>query len=277
MQYQPQHPSQRNRNDQSFEPRQRNYQDEESSWRERPYQDEGSRRQPSRYESSFSERRRPYEDYGMREGNEWERGESYQGFDEGRYPQWSDDTFRPRFGRSTQQSSRWDSDMDTSSSSSRQIGARHRGRGPKDYQRSDERIKEEVCDRLTDDDDIDAGDISVQVKSGEVHLTGTVSDRSAKRRAEMCVEQIPGVKDVINELRVQGQQSRQSQGQSQQSMQGQEHMQGQSQQHMQGQGQQHAQGQQHMQQGQGQQSGRSSDKERSSEETSEKGDKKKQM
>ena len=31
-----------------------------------------------------------------------------------------------------------------------------RGRGPKDYTRSDDRIREEVCDRLTDDPRVDA-------------------------------------------------------------------------------------------------------------------------
>jgi osmotically-inducible protein OsmY len=32
----------------------------------------------------------------------------------------------------------------------------NRGRGPKNYQRSEERIREDVCDRLSDDYLIDA-------------------------------------------------------------------------------------------------------------------------
>jgi Flp pilus assembly secretin CpaC len=53
------------------------------------------------------------------------------------------------------------------------------------------------------DDRIDASDIEVQVQDGEVTLTGTVEDRLAKRRAEDCAEQVMGVRDVMNQIRVQ--------------------------------------------------------------------------
>jgi osmotically-inducible protein OsmY len=77
------------------------------------------------------------------------------------------------------------------------------GRGPKGYQRSDERLREEVSDRLMADDRLDASEIEVQVENGEVTLTGTVEDRAAKRRAEDCAEQVMGVREVMNQLRVQ--------------------------------------------------------------------------
>jgi hypothetical protein len=76
------------------------------------------------------------------------------------------------------------------------------GRGPKDYQRSDERIREEISDRMTDDDSLDASDITIQVKGGEVTLTGTVSCRDDKRRAEDLAEGISGVREITNNIRV---------------------------------------------------------------------------
>ncbi|KER38069.1 hypothetical protein AL00_01695 [Sphingobium indicum F2] len=79
----------------------------------------------------------------------------------------------------------------------------HRGRGPKGYARSDERIREDVCDRLSDDPWLDASNLEVSVANGEVTLSGSVSDRSAKRRAEDCVENVSGIKHVQNNLRVQ--------------------------------------------------------------------------
>ena len=78
----------------------------------------------------------------------------------------------------------------------------HSGKGPKDYLRADSRIREDVCDRLTDDDTVDASEIHVDVKSGEVTLTGTVLDRYGKRRAEDLAASVRGVIDVRNELRV---------------------------------------------------------------------------
>lgn len=78
----------------------------------------------------------------------------------------------------------------------------YHGRGPKGFKRSDERIKEEVCELLTRDHSIDAEDIDVEVKEGEVTLSGTVPDRRMKHMAEDCVERALGVKDVINNVRV---------------------------------------------------------------------------
>jgi osmotically-inducible protein OsmY len=78
----------------------------------------------------------------------------------------------------------------------------HRGRGPRGYQRSDDRIREEVCEQLTDDGEVDATEISVQVQDGEVTLTGVVSDRHQKRRAAECAGAVRGVHDVFNQLRV---------------------------------------------------------------------------
>jgi hypothetical protein len=77
------------------------------------------------------------------------------------------------------------------------------GKGPKGYTRSDERIREDVCDRLSDDDEVDASDIAVTVKDGEVTLDGTVPDRRSKHRAEDLAEAVSGVKDVHNSLRPQ--------------------------------------------------------------------------
>lgn len=48
----------------------------------------------------------------------------------------------------------------------------YRGVGPKGYTRSDERLAEEICERLTDHPRIDASEIDVQVSRGEVTLTG---------------------------------------------------------------------------------------------------------
>ncbi len=77
-----------------------------------------------------------------------------------------------------------------------------RGRGPRNYQRSDERVREEVCDRLTDNEWLDASDVEVSIAAGEVVLTGTVDSRYAKRLAENIAESVTGVVNVQNSLRV---------------------------------------------------------------------------
>ena len=98
----------------------------------------------------------------------------------------------------------------TSSWDNAQFGrGQHYGRGPKAYQRSDERIQEDVNERLTWHGDIDATHIEVTVSSGDVTLEGTVDSRRAKRMAEDAVEMVRGVKEVHNRLRIQNQGSSQ--------------------------------------------------------------------
>jgi hypothetical protein len=88
-----------------------------------------------------------------------------------------------------------------------------RGKGPKGYERSDERLKELICERLTDDDEIDASDITVDVRNGEVTLSGTVDDRRTKYLVEELVERCGGVKEIHNNLRLsRGQEGREQQG-----------------------------------------------------------------
>lgn len=76
-------------------------------------------------------------------------------------------------------------------------------RGPKGYKRSDERIREDVNDRLAQQDHFDPSEIEVQVANGEVTLTGTVRHRHEKFLAEEIADDVSGVGDVHNQLRVQ--------------------------------------------------------------------------
>jgi osmotically-inducible protein OsmY len=91
---------------------------------------------------------------------------------------------------------------------------RFTGRGPKGWQRSDESILERVNEALEEHPDIDASEIEVTCSGGEIVLRGTVDERRAKRLAEDAVENLPGVKDVRNEIRVQQQERQGQQGQS---------------------------------------------------------------
>jgi osmotically-inducible protein OsmY len=85
----------------------------------------------------------------------------------------------------------------------RQGGSQHhRGRGPRNYTRSDDRIRDDVNDRLTDDPHIDASDIEVSVSNREVTLSGHVASRFEKRHAEDLAESVSGVAHVQNNLRV---------------------------------------------------------------------------
>lgn len=76
------------------------------------------------------------------------------------------------------------------------------GVGPKGYQRSDERIREEVCEALARHPAVDASDIEVRVKDAHVILTGTVESRLMKRRAEEALDGVWGIEDVRVELTV---------------------------------------------------------------------------
>lgn len=82
----------------------------------------------------------------------------------------------------------------------------YEGIGPKGYERSDERIHEDICERLTEHGQIDPREVDIQVENGEVTLSGTVDSRREKRIAEDIAETVSGVRDVHNRLRVEQQQ-----------------------------------------------------------------------
>ena len=156
-----------------------------------------------------------------RYGRDWDYGHSVMGYEAGRggyepgrgsyrgVDRWGNErSFGDRPNRDYDygqglSSSRYGSADDYST---RRLEGRARGpffgRGPRGYQRSDDRIREDVCDRLCDDPWIDASDVEVIVRSGEVTLTGMVRDRTDKRRIEDVVEDITGVREVHNNVRV---------------------------------------------------------------------------
>ena len=78
-----------------------------------------------------------------------------------------------------------------------------RGTRPRGYERSDERLRELACEHLTDAD-LDAGDIEVKVNQGIVTLEGSVRARWMKHQAEDIIDDLGGVKDIQNHLRVSG-------------------------------------------------------------------------
>lgn len=77
------------------------------------------------------------------------------------------------------------------------------GKGPKNYKRSDERITEDLCERLTQDHDIDASELEVRIADGTATLEGSVPQRWMKHRAEDLADACAGVRTVENRIRVQ--------------------------------------------------------------------------
>ena len=75
------------------------------------------------------------------------------------------------------------------------------GLGPRGWRRPDERIAEEIVQRLTDADWLDASDVEVEVSDGVVTLAGEVETREERRAAEEIAAEVSGVVDVVDELR----------------------------------------------------------------------------
>jgi hypothetical protein len=147
-----------------------------------------------------------YEDLGYGPGMGWgegdERwrgnegrwgGEGRFGFGErrfGRWPEWSE-RYRGRDERSFGERAEQFFER-----------AKRKLTGPKNYQRSDERIREDLCDRLANAEWIDASEVAVQVQNAEVTLTGTVRERPMKHQIEDIADAVLGVKDVHNQIRI---------------------------------------------------------------------------
>lgn len=78
----------------------------------------------------------------------------------------------------------------------------HSGKGPAGYERSNRRILEDVCERLTAHGWVDAGEIEVEAQNGVVTMRGQVADRRQKRMAEDSAISVSGVRDVQNRLTI---------------------------------------------------------------------------
>lgn len=139
-------------------------------------------------------------DFGERSGYSYGGPRDTGSYD---YSQPGDERSRGQSQRSSGQRTPY---FGTTSSQRRQ----HWGHGPKGYKRSDERIREDVCDALMMHPDIDASELEIRVSDGEVTLSGTVQDRSDKFLAEQLSEGIAGVRDVTNSIRVQREHDRES-------------------------------------------------------------------
>lgn len=97
------------------------------------------------------------------------------------------------------QHNRWSDDIRSESSREN-----YYGRGPKNYQRSQSRIEEEACELLSQNRELDASEISVKVEYRCLYLSGEVNSRHAKRLAEYLVEDISGIDDVQNQIKISG-------------------------------------------------------------------------
>jgi hypothetical protein len=146
-------------------------------------------------------------DYNRNRGNmsndynqDWNRNR-HRGDD--RYDSRRHDNNENWWDRTKDKVSGWfDKDDDNDRNRRSDYGGGHRGKGPSDYRRSQDRIREDICDRLTDDDRVDASHIRIQIEDDVVILSGNVNSREEKRRAEDLVESVSGVHNVENRLRV---------------------------------------------------------------------------
>jgi hypothetical protein len=111
------------------------------------------------------------------------------------YSQYGRDTYGGPYGRERPGTREWSTER-------WRVPGPFAGRGPRGYQRPDERIREEINDRLTAHGLIDATDVECHVQGGEVTLTGYVDSRAAKHAAEDLAEDVPGVREVHNQLRI---------------------------------------------------------------------------
>lgn len=74
--------------------------------------------------------------------------------------------------------------------------------GPKGYQRSDQRMREDICDQLMRTGHIDSSDVTVEVNGAKVQLDGSVPARWMKHVIENLADACPGVQDIENRISV---------------------------------------------------------------------------
>jgi osmotically-inducible protein OsmY len=166
-------------------------------------QEQARNRGSSFNQSSFNQSQSPFSG-----GQDNYENQSRYGFQQGRGNDWNSGAGYPQGTQSWQE-------REGAQRGAFGLQSSHRGKGPQGYSRSDERIKEDVCERLSEHHFIDASSINVEVEQGVVTLEGSVPDRWQKYQTEDLVDAISGVKDIHNRLTV----SRNNQQSSQTGMQ----------------------------------------------------------
>jgi hypothetical protein len=146
-------------------------------------------------------RDRPDRDYGWRHDD---NSTTYIGMSHGHYAEpghlgrseYGPQSYGGPYGRERPGAREW------SSVEGWRVPGPHTGRGPRGYQRADDRVRDEINERLTAHGLIDASDVECRVVNGEVTLAGFVDSRAAKRAAADLAEDVYGVREVHNQLRV---------------------------------------------------------------------------
>jgi hypothetical protein len=162
-----------------------------TGYRDRNMSDTGDRRR-SHGGDWDTEYGRPA-DWAPRQAQPRDYGQRDYGSDYSRSPDWSP-AHQPRYGSWEGGRARWQRDPS--------IDGPFVGRGPRGYRRSDDRIKEDVSEILTIHGRVDASDIDVHVDQGVVTLEGSIDSRPMKRLVEDIIDNVPGVRDIRNELRI---------------------------------------------------------------------------
>lgn len=174
---------------------------------DRPYDGEGRRFGSFEADQRWEREMRRGQTYsGGTGGYDYERGYGDGGRSEGRDFEDKARDAGDFLRRTGQRISNWFADVAGEGDDDRRRDEDYRGArglGPKGYKRSDERVSDDVHQRLSDDVWLDASHINVSVSGGEVTLSGVVQSREAKHRAERIVEDLSGVNHVQNNLRIQ--------------------------------------------------------------------------
>lgn len=157
--------------------------------------------------------RDPYgqQDYSQMQGRGYgQGGHAEQGYAQGGYPQQGGYPASQQghvygreygYGQGGMRSGYGEGGWSPQSGQGRSFESR-RGLGPSSYTRSDERIREDLNERLMDDDLVDARNITVEVQNGTVNLSGSVDERWEKHRVEDIADACGGVREVRNNIRV---------------------------------------------------------------------------
>lgn len=77
-----------------------------------------------------------------------------------------------------------------------------KGRGPRNYRPSDDRIGERLCEVLTDHPDVDASELTLHVECGIVKLRGSLRDEAMKDRVLAAIQDTHGVVGVVDQVQI---------------------------------------------------------------------------